>query len=65
MSLSISLLRVERMRRLILVDQSAEIYMRITLSGRKSGMAEHLLNGPEIGPGGEQMGGEAVPKPMR
>ena len=39
--------------------------VRIELRGRKIGVAQHLLDAPEIGPALEQVGGERVSEEMR
>ena len=39
--------------------------MSIPLRGRKAGMTEQFLDGPQVGAGFEHMRGKAVPKRMR
>src|SRR5438876_3902133 len=41
------------------------IDVRVNLGGRNIGMAEHLLNNPQIGPVSEQMRGKTMPQQMR
>lgn len=41
------------------------VYVGVDLSGRKVGVAQHLLNCPEIGTTFQEMGREAVPKGVR
>ena len=39
--------------------------VRVHLRGRDVGVAEHLLDGPQVAAAGEQMGGEAVAERVR
>ena len=50
--------RVER-------QEAAGVHFGITLGGGQAGVTQQLLDGTEIGPGAEQMGGEAVAQGMR
>ena len=45
--------------------QPRHIDVRVNLRRGDAGMAEHLLHLPQIGPAGQQMGGEAVPQRVR
>ena len=47
------------------VPQSLGGQMRVYLGGGEAGVAQHVLNRPEIRPPVQQMGGEAVPERMR
>jgi len=46
------------------VPQSIGGQMRVYLGGGEAGVAQHVLNRPEIRPPVQQMGGEAVPERM-
>ena len=45
--------------------QAAAVDVGIYLGGGNIGMAQHDLDGPEVGPVFEQVGGERVPEGMR
>ena len=53
------------MRQSVLVHKRAHVNMCIPLSGRKPGMAEHFLDGAQVGAGRQKMGRKAVPERMR
>src|SRR5687768_5625554 len=49
-----------RMGFLVDVQYVTRVHMGVALGGREAGMAEQLLDGPEVGPALQQMGGKAV-----
>ena len=54
-----------RMRLFVDLQNMARIYVRIALRRGQAGMAEELLDGPQVSPALEQMGGEAMSQAMR
>ena len=42
--------------------QTGGVHMGVDLRRRDVGVAEHFLNDAQVGPAGEQMGGEAMPE---
>lgn len=45
--------------------EPAQLDSRVNLGRRDGGMAQHLLNGPKIGPSGKEVSREAVPERVR
>ena len=49
----------------VFVEQSFDLDLRVNLGRSHIRMAQHFLNGTNIRPSHEQMGGEGVPQPVR
>src|SRR4051812_48928885 len=55
----------QRMMHLDRPPEAASLDVSVNLGGRNVGVAEHLLNDPEVGAASEQMAGEGVAQRVR
>ncbi len=53
------------MRLVVGLHQHIEVYVCVPLGGREARVPQELLDGPQVGPGLEHVGGEAVPERVR
>ena len=53
------------MRLIVSFLESFGRHVRVDLGGREAGVSEHALHAAEVGPGIEEMGGEAVAEFVR